>query len=366
MRVFSASIESFLARISVLAKKILRDDFHVSVGRTRFRTADGWSWPILLVAIDDAQRLGYFDPSDGTIGIHKRLMYTAKQRVLENVLRHELAHYFTYIEHHPSGLDDRPHGPQFQRICDTYGLGPDVRRASSDVCAENDAIEGELASEAAIAKFQRLMALAESDNEHEAALAVVRANELMVRHNLDATAAAGADGGEIEYCVKVVIPCKRSSPRITAIAEILSEFLVFPVQGSHGLEVTGTRANVEHAEYIASYLDRALASAWKRARATSPERRLREKPFMAAAAESYLEKLQRARAKLPEQDQNALVVLTEELEWAGCGAYGGGVHRTTSSYRGCRVSSSHGARAGAELEIRRGVAASGTVRLLEG
>ena len=111
---------------------------------------------------------------------------------------------------------------------------------------------------------------------------------------------------------------------------------------------------------------RALASAWKRARATSPERRLREKPFMAAAAESYLEKLQRARAKLPEQDQNALVVLTEELEWAGCGAYGGGVHRTTSSYRGCRVSSSHGARAGAELEIRRGVAASGTVRLLEG
>ena len=218
MRVFSASIESFLDRLSVLAKRILREDFAVSVGRTRFHTADGWSWPILLVAIDDSQRLGYFDPSDCTIGIHKRLMYTAKDRVLEDVLRHELAHYFTYIEHHASGLDDRPHGPQFQGICDAYGLGPDVRRASIDICAENDAIEGELKNEAVIAKFQRLMSLAESDNEHEAALAVVRANELMVRHNIDAATAKGANRGEIEYCVKVVIESKRSSPVISAIA----------------------------------------------------------------------------------------------------------------------------------------------------
>jgi hypothetical protein len=365
VRVFSASIESFLDRLAVLAKRILRDDFGVSVGRSRFSTADGWSWPILLVAIDDRERLGYFDPSDGTIGIHKRLMYTAKDRVLENLLRHELAHYFTFIEHHGSGSDDLPHGPQFQRVCDTYGLGPEVRRASIDVRAENEAIEGELASEAVIAKFQRLMSLAESDNEHEAALAVLRANELMVRHNLEA-AARGAGSGEIEYCVKLVLPYRRSNPRTTAIAEILAEFLVFPVHGSEGLEVTGTRANVEHAEYIAGYLDRALAAAWKRARKDNPGRRLREKPFMEAAAESYLVKLKRAKAKLPDADQDALVVLTEQLEWAGHGIYAGGLARTTSRYRGCAVSSSHGARAGAELEIRRGLSGSGVRKLLQG
>jgi hypothetical protein len=366
LRVFSTSIESFLGRLTVLAKKILRDDFGVRVGRTRFHTDDGWSWPILLVAIDDAQRLGYFDPSDCTIAVHKRLMYTAKDRVLENLLRHELAHYFTYIEHHASGLDDRAHGPQFQSTCERYDLAPEVRRASGDICAENDAIEGELKNEAAIAKFRRLMSLAESDNEHEAALAIVRANELMVRHNLDATAATGAGHGEIEYCVQVVIPCKRSSPRISAIAQILSEFLVYPVQGSRGLEVTGTHANVEHAEYIANYLDRALSGAWKRAKAAHPKRRLRERPFMAAAAESYLEKLKRAKSQLPEKDQNALVVLTKELEWAGRGSHGGGVHKSTSSYRTCDVSTSHGARAGAELDIRRGVTGRGTVKLLEG
>jgi len=364
VRVFSASIESFLDRLSVLTKSILREDFGVRVGRTRFRMADGWAWPILLVAIDDRERLGYFDPASLTIGVHKRLMYTAKNRVIADLLRHELAHYFSYIEHHATGIDDRAHGPRFQAICEAYGLSAEVRRASIDVCAEHDAIEGELANEAVIAKFRRLMSLAESDNEHEAALAVVRANELMLKHNLDARAANGAGSGEIEYCVKVVIPAKRSSPRISAIAEILSEFLVYPVHGSEGLEVTGTRANVEHAEYIAGYLDRALAAAWKRARAASRGRRLREKPFMAAAAASYLDKLRRSKDRLPEHDRSALVVLGQELEWAGRGAYGGGVHTTTTSYQTCGASTSQGARAGSQLEIRRGLSGSGLVKLI--
>ena len=91
---------------------------------------------------------------------------------------------------------------------------------------------------------------------------------------------------------------------------------------------------------------------------------LREKPFMQAAAASFLEKLRRAKAKLPESDQKALVVLDRELEWAGRGAYGGGVHMTTSTYRTCGVSTESGARAGAELELRRGVSARGTLPLL--
>lgn len=368
MRVFSRSIETFLDRITAVTRRLLREDFGVQVGRKRFRSADGWSWPILLVAIDDAQRLGFFDARDYTIGIHKRLMYTAKDRVVEDLLRHELAHYFVYIENHLGHLDDRAHGPQFQAVCDRYGLSPEVRRATIDVAAENDAIEGELQNEAIIAKVQRLMSLAQSDNENEASLAILRANELMVKHNLDATAAlrSGAAGGadEIEYCVRLVIPCKRSSPRVAAISEILREFLVYPVQGSEGLEVTGTRANVEHADYVASYLNRALAAAWKRTRKASPGVKLREKPFMEAAAETYLEKLRAAKAQLPEVDQRALVVLTNELEWAGHGAYGGGLQAKTSTYRTCGVSSSHGARAGAALEIRRGVSSRGSVPLL--
>jgi hypothetical protein len=366
LRVFSASIETFLQRLTVMVRQILRNEFAVSVGRTRFETEDGWTWPIRLVAIDDTQRLGWFDPDSCTVAIHKRLMYSAKDRVLKNLLRHELAHYFTYIAYHEAGLDDRPHGPQFQSICEHYGLAPDVRRSTCDVAEENDAIAGELANEAIIGKIQRLFSLAESDNEHEAELALVRANELMVRHNLEAAALVHDDAGEIEYCVKVVIPCRRSSPRTSAIADILTEFFVYPVQTSAGLEVTGTGENVEQAEYIAGVLDRALAASWKRARAENPGRHLREKPFMMAAADSYLAKLRRAKTQYCEQDQRALALLADELDWAGRGTQGGGVHTATSWYETCEVSTSQGAQAGAKLEIRPGLAGGGTIELLEG
>ncbi len=366
VRVFSASIESFLARLDAMTRPLLRDEFAVKVGRTRFETPDGWTWPIRLVAIDDAGRLGYFNAEGCTIAVHKRLMYTAKDRVLRDLLRHELAHYFTYIAFHESGLDSRAHGPQFQWTCDRYGLPDAARLASCDVAAENDAIEGELANEATIAKIQRLLALAKSDNEHEAELALLRANELMVRHNLDAAATLAGSGNfeEVEYCVEVVIPCKRSSPRVSAIADILTEYFVYPVQTREGLEVTGTRANVEQAHYIADVLDRALAASWKRARAESRGARLREKPFMEAAAESYLTKLRGAKAQVDGQGQRALTRLATELEWAGQGIQGGGLRTATIWYEACPVSSSQGARAGEQLEVQRGVAANDPVVLI--
>ena len=362
MRVFSASIETFLKKLTVFSRKILSDEFGVRVARTRFHTRDGWSWPIVIVAIDDKARLGYFSATDFTIGINKSLMYSAKDRVIKDLLRHEFAHYFTYIEHHDSDVDFSAHGVEFRAICDRYRLDPQVRRATVDIREENDAIEGDLKSEEVIAKIQKLMSLAESDNEHEAELATLRANELMVKHNLDANAAAAGDEWDVEYCVKLVIGCKRIGPRVAAIAKILREFFVYPVQGTDGLEVTGTRPNVENAEYIASYLNRELAALWKKARAGN--RRLREKSFMMALAASYTQKLKSARNRLPESDRRALIVIHEDLERAGSGAYGGGLRTTSSTYKNCRESASRGAEAGSNLSIRRGVGSSGMVKLL--
>ena len=362
MRVFSASIETFLQRVTLYTRDILRREFKVRVARTRFHTGDGWTWPIVLVAIDDRDRLGYFNADNCAIAVNKSLMYTAKERVIKDLLRHELAHYFTFIER-GAAADHTAHGPEFRAICDKYQLPERVRLATADVRAENEAIVGDLASEEVINKVRKLMSLAESDNENEAALATLRANELMVKHNLDSLATLGG-AGEIEYCVKLVIPSKRSSPRLSAIARILEEFFVYPVQASGGLEVTGTRSNVENAEYIAHYLNRELAAIWKRAR--SGNRRLREKSFMSALATSYKEKLMNARGRLPVSDQKALVRLNQELERAGHGVYGGALRSSSSSYQLCRESAQHGSEAGSKLDIRRGVGTSGTVKLLQG
>ncbi len=365
MRVFSASIETFLAKLHLFAREILREEFGVRVVRTRFHTPDGWTWPITLVAIDDRRVLGYFNRDDCTIGINKCLMYTAKDRVIKNLLRHELAHYFTFIRHPGPGIDCTAHGAEFKATCIAYGLAPEIGLATMEVRAENDAIEGELRNEEVIARFRKLMSLSASDNEHEAALAILRANELMVKHNLDAVAVEQG-AGDIEYCVKLVIPCKRKNPRVTAIGEILREFLVYPVHAAEGLEVTGTRENVEHAEYIAAYLDRELAAAWRKARDESPRRSLKQKAFMIALAQSFRKKLVAATRRLPDRDRKALVVMNEALEWACNGAYGGGLHSSSSTYDACSESTSRGAAAGSNLDVRRGLSSRGVVKLLGG
>ncbi|MEM9490838.1 MAG: DUF2786 domain-containing protein, partial [Myxococcota bacterium] len=323
---------------------------------------DGWTWPLCIVAIDDRGRLGYFDSEDLVIGINKCVMYTAKDQVIKDLLRHELAHYFTFIEYRHTGGDLTSHGALFRAVCDKYGLSASVRSATMDVREHNDAIAGELDSEEVIAKIRKLMSLATSDNENEARLATMRANELMVKHNLESIAAApGAH--DVEYCVKQVLPSKRSTPRLSAIRRILREFFVYPVQTSTGLEVTGTRANVENAEYIANFLDRELAAIWKRARA---ERRgLRQKAFMIALASSYVSKLREARTELPVADKHALAVVDEELEWAVQGVYRG-LRSSSSTYRHCAESASRGAAEGSKLNIRRGVGVDGAVKLLGG
>ena len=122
MRVFSVSIETFLQKLDTYARNILRSEFRVRVARTRFHTSDGWRWPIVLVAIDDSTRLGYFDADGFTIGIHRSLMYSAKNRVLKDLLRHEFAHYFAYIEHRRSGIDFTSHGSAFRAVCEKYGV----------------------------------------------------------------------------------------------------------------------------------------------------------------------------------------------------------------------------------------------------
>jgi hypothetical protein len=365
VRVFSASIETFLQKLDGYARDILRNEFGVKVARKRFHTSDGWRWPIALVAIDDRSRLGYFDPDGLTIGIHRSLMYSAKNRVLKDILRHELAHYFTHIEHHRSGFDFRAHGAEFRAVCEKYGLPPEARAATLDLREENDAIEGELQSEAVIVKIRKLMSLAQSDNEHEAELATLRANQLILKHNLDVQAAvSAAREGDTEYCVDLVLASRRNGPRISAIGQILQEFLVYPVFTSAGLEVTGSRANVENARYIADYLNRELRALWKADRAHNS--RLKEKAFMAALAGSYVKKLKAAKHRMPACDRNALVALNEELSWATTGAYGGGLHSRSSSVSRCRESSRRGAEAGSNLNIRRGVSPSGIVRLLGG
>ncbi|GEM_PF-1347168 len=368
LKIYSKSIEVFLKRVTVYAKEILENEFKVRVARSRFHLFNGWNYPLVIVAIDDPKVLGCFDHNSLTIAINKRLMYEAKTTVLKNILRHELVHYFVLIENDQYTREFfSPHGHEFKLICERCGYGEEVSSATTDLCRENEALIGDLQTEKLISKVQKLLSLAKSDNQNEAELATVRANQIITQYNLDQIAlTAGNSSGisdDIEYVTKLVLPGGRWTPRMSAISSILHEFFVYPVKGSHGLEITGTRSNVENGEYIANYLDLELEKIWKHNKRGNPL--ILEKPFMVSLSRSYIGKLRSAKKTMPLKDQNALVVLSKELDWAADGIYGGLRSSSSKSYTSCDYSAALGSLAGRNLEINRGVSGGTAAMLLE-
>ena len=77
------------------------------------------SYPIQIVIFNDRNMLGYFDPTFYELGFHERLMYSRKEQ-LHEVIKHELAHYITFITH---GEGVQAHGPEFRAFCQSMGWG---------------------------------------------------------------------------------------------------------------------------------------------------------------------------------------------------------------------------------------------------
>lgn len=114
-------------------------------------------------------------------------------------------------------------------------------------------------------KIQKLLSLANSDNEHEARAAAEKANALLIKHNL--TMQQAKDVSE-EYENTVLDMGKRVSIVAKYVNSIvLKHFFVELVRsrqyGKTSLSVLGTKTNVEIAVYVHSYLTIQFESLWK-------------------------------------------------------------------------------------------------------
>lgn len=294
-----------------MAKEILSDECGLEVQRTRFMVGR-LSWPLHFVCFEGDSRWAYFEPNFYQIGLNKRLAGRVKDSVLRDLLRHELAHYLARVFY---GEKILPHGPEFKAICERYHWPLEVAEASGDLLEQHEAATGDLASDALVEKVKKLMALASSDNPHEAELATLKANQLILRHHLDR--AHLTHEADTELCVLVVLREKRKSGRMVAIYDILTHFMVKPLL-SYGksevrLEVIGERSQVQLADYVASYLARELEVLWRASRLKG----LRAKnSFYTGIARGYREKLDGVRRSCTLEEKSALVRverLREEL-----------------------------------------------------
>ncbi len=306
-------------------------------------------------ALSDAEgRLGQWISATKTLELSRRLLADMSWGTLVEVLKHEMAHQFV---DEVLGVFETAHGPAFRRVCAERGIDA---RASGAPATDGASARGR-DEQAALEKISRLLTLATSPNTHEAEAAMAAAQRLMLKYNLE----EASRYPERDYCFKQVgKPTGRvyEAPRILAL--ILSEHFFVetiwvsvwrPLEGKHGsvIELCGTRANVEMADYVYDFLTHTSERLWrehKRAHAIDSNRDRRA--FLAGVMSGFRDKL---RAQKKANKEHGLV-------WRGDPALGAYFAQRHPHLRWTRHGSSahqaahaHGQRAGSAIVLHRGV-----------
>lgn len=279
---------------------------------------------------------------------------------LLEVLKHEMAHQ--YVEEVEGiGAGEGPHGATFRRVCRERGID---EGATGDPTA--NPLQTEPQHHAILRRIGHLLALAESENQHEAETAMATARRLMLKYNLEEAASAGASEYSFRHLGK---PTGRRMAWQRVLANILTEYFFVeviivpmyrPIEQKNGsvLEAIGTRHNLDMAAYAHDFLERAAHSLWGRHKREHGLGSDRDKQsFLYGVLSGFSKKLERT----------SLENQKEGLVWLGdpeLGRYFRARHPHIRSVSGrARVASeafSAGHQAGERIVLHRGVEAGST------
>ncbi|HVY44814.1 MAG TPA: DUF2786 domain-containing protein [Minicystis sp.] len=247
-------------------------------------------------ALSDADgRLGLWIAEQRTVEIARRLVLERPWGVVVEVLKHEMAHQWV---HEGLGiLTETAHGPAFRETCARLGIDASASGVPDPPPGGAEA--------RVLERVARLLALAESPNEHEAQAAMTAAQRLMLKYNLEQAAAARPRGYGYRHLGR---PTGRVLEPERVLAAILGKhFFVeviwvpvyVPREGRRAtvLEVCGTQENLAMAEYVHGFLMHVSEQLFEaHARADRRVRRRDRTSFRAGVMLGFLEKLDKQRA----------------------------------------------------------------------
>jgi hypothetical protein len=348
MIIYSKKIIHFINEITFTIKNILSKELRHRVYGDRFYDRlEKFSYPIKVVIYNHKSMLGYFDPNFYELGFHECLMHSKKEQ-LHQVIRHELAHYFTFIHH---GETVAHHGPEFRTFCQLNGWGEEVYKAT--ICLEDGQHATSAEESSILRKVQKLMALASSSNKHEAEQAMIKSQQLLLKHNLEARYIGIED--EEKIFLKRIMKQKRENAKMRSIAQILGTFFVNTVYSRGGdfiyLEILGNAVNIEIAEYVAIILDGELDKLWDQAQMhCNLKGTVAKNSFFLGLAKGYCQKIQSLKRGYNNDITQALMVIEKKLIDAKTMVYQR-LSSKTSSGNTCRKSLALGEQMGQKLNI---------------
>jgi hypothetical protein len=308
MFIYDSTSIAFIQKAEKILKEILIQS-GIQVKKSRFEI-NRYLYPIDVVVFDGLE-WGHFNSSYFQIALNRKLIYMAKDSVVRDVLKHELAHYLTHIFY----KNVSPHGKEFHEVCEKFGFPKEISKATMDIQESNLSKVGDLQSEKILEKVKKLLSLAQSSNSHEAELATLRANEILLRHNLEFL----QDPNEPIYMERLLLR-KRKDSKIAAIYSIIKHFIVRPVisQGKDSccLEVSGQLTNVKLASYVVNFLDRELDYLWERKKIDHNLKGIMAKnSFFSGMALGFDEKMKFSKSNYSAEDQKAIVAVEKKLDF---------------------------------------------------
>ena len=249
--------------------------------------------PIFL--LDDAEtRLGQWERQTRTLSLSRSFVSSAAWPTVVEVLKHEMAHQFVseVLQVH----DETSHGPTFQRVCLERGI--DARAAGGPLPLEVDPRVQRVAR-----TVEKLLALAGSDNVHEAEVAMRTARRLLAEHNLDDSQVLGQNQAKVHDYRHVGPVLLRVHEWQRLLASLLCEHFgveaiwvsaFLPRTGKRGsqLELCGTPANLKIAEYVHGYLSASAPRLWQAYKERESVRGDRERlPYFAGLMNGFRDQL---------------------------------------------------------------------------
>ncbi len=219
-----------------------------------FKLEKGLSPPVFRIGVGQ-KTLGTFEPATRVLSISESHILKGPWADVVQTLAHEMAHQVVFELWGVTG--EPPHGPSFKRALKLFEDG----QSHSPLLPEEERV---------LDKVHKLLSLAQSENLHEAESAMAFANTLLLRHNLSYVEdrprgfVSRRLGGE-----------SRAIPlHWKLIGSVLSEYffveciwvtvyLAEEDKDTRQLEISGTPANVQMAEYVHEFLHRAAESLWR-------------------------------------------------------------------------------------------------------
>ena len=241
------------------------------------------------------------------IALRTELVMTAAWPCVREVLRHEMAHQLAEQVFH---AEEQPHGARFREACRLLRADP---AASSDLPSIHERIHAETQEDKTARTIRKLLALATSPHPREAETAMLKAHELMVKHNVRPH--PEEEQGYVSMCLGE--PTGRVSIVHDYLASILRDFyfvetvnlsMIIVSKSKKGriLEISGAVHNVRMACYIFDFLRQSISD---QIRLKDIERHTSRKDYTLGFLKGVREKLDAQRRALSDTVPEAMALV---------------------------------------------------------